>query len=148
MGHGKTRVLVQAGVVNALANVVLNLAFIPRAGLGWGVAGAAAATMLSNLAAYATLRSHARKEFGTPWVGASTWRVCAAAAAVGLLWWQALHRLPGTFDRVWELGLWGLVGLAGYLALLAILGGLGRKDLGLLRRAGHPKALWLELRGR
>lgn len=148
MGHGQTRILVQVGVVNAVANVALNLAFIPRAGLGWGAAGAAAATLLSNVLAYAILRRRARKDFGTPWVGAATWRACAAAALVAVALWQALRHWPGTFDRVWELGAWGVAGLLLYVGLLALLGGLERRDLDLVRRAAHPRALWHELRGR
>lgn len=148
MGHGQTRVLVQAGVVNAAANLVLNLVFIPQAGLGWGIEGAAFATLLSNLLAYAVLRRRAGRDFGTPWLDGPQWRAFLAAGAVAIAWWQALLRWPAAIDRAWELLAWGLAGALAYVAILALLGGLERRDLDLLRRAAHPRALWQELRGR
>lgn len=147
MGRGRTRLLLEAGALNAVLNVILNLAFIPKAGLGLAATGAAAATFCSGLSAYAYLRGRARREFGIPWVGLATVRVTIAGAAVGVLWWQLAIRWPWAIDRVWELGAWSLAGLGVYLLALLVTGGLERHDLELVRRAAHPRALWHELRG-
>lgn len=148
MGHGQTRVLVQGGALNALVNVALNSLFIPKAFLGWGPAGAAAATLASNLAAYGYLRYRASQAFQTPWRPVEALRIAWSAAAVATGWLVLQQGWPQMVDRVWELAAWGLVGSLAYLALLVLLGGLGGKDLVFLRRSIHPKALWNELRGR
>lgn len=148
MGHGNTRVLVQAGVVNAVVNVVLNLVFIPKSGLGWGPAGAAAATLLSNLTAYAVLRLRASQSFGTPSALVDTLRILASAASVALGWSLLQRSWPHLVDRVWELAAWGFTGTMVYLALLTMVGGFGKADVAFLRRSIHPVALWHELRGR
>ncbi|MEK6976518.1 MAG: oligosaccharide flippase family protein [Candidatus Thermoplasmatota archaeon] len=148
MGHGRTRILVQAGLLNAVANVALNLAFIPRFGLGLGAVGAAGATLISNLLAYAWLRRNGRREFAIPWIGTPAARVGLAASGVAIVWWQASVRWPSSMDRVWELAGWGLAGTIVYAALLVALRALEAKDLDLLRKAAHPRALWHELRGR
>lgn len=148
MGHGETRILVIAGLVNALVNVALNLIFIPRAGLGWGPAGAAAATALSNLTAWLVLRGHANRRFGTTWLDAPIARTAAAATLVGAGWWQAATWWPEWFLRVWHLGFWGIAGGLAYLGLLALLGGIRRADIQFLRRSLQPFELLRELRGR
>lgn len=148
MGHGRARVLVVSGAVNAVANAALNLLFIPQALLGWGAAGAGAATLASNALAYVVLRRQAHRDFAVPWATASQARVLAAAGAVGLLWWQAAVRWPATLQRVWGLGAWGLAGLAAYLVLLVALRALTKDDVALVRSAAHPAALLRELRGK
>ena len=148
MGRGRTRLLLQAGAINAVVNVILNLAFIPRAGLGLGATGAAAATLVSGFLSYAYLRARARHEFRMPWASVASLRIVAAGALVGVLWWRLARAWPEAIDRAWELVGWGLAGFVAYVVALAAIGGFQRQDLELVRRAAHPRALWHELRGR
>lgn len=148
MGHGRARVLVVSGAVNAIANAALNLLFIPKALLGWGVAGAGAATFASNLLAYAYLRAQAHRAFGVPWVTASQVRIAVAGTLLGLAWWQAAVHWPATMVRVWGLAAWGAVGVVAYLVLLWALRAFTRDDLRLIHAAAHPAALLRELRGK
>lgn len=148
MGHGLTRPVVVAGVVNAVANAVLNLVLIPRSLAGLATAGAALATLASHLLAYVVLRRRGRSAFGMSWLPPAALRILAAAAVAGGLVWQAAVRMPQAMDRVWELGAWATLGLALYLAILTALRGVTRDDLAFLRAAAHPVGLWRELRGK
>jgi len=148
LAHGRPRLLVQSSAFNAMANVALNLWFIPPAGLGMGPAGAALATLVSTALSYAYLRWRSRREFGAPWLPMSHVRAGVAAAIVGAGWAWLARAAPGLFARAWQLLGWGLLGGALYLALLGALGELTRKDAAFLRRAAHPAALLAELRGR
>ncbi|MHB1262546.1 MAG: oligosaccharide flippase family protein [Thermoplasmatota archaeon] len=146
---GSLPLLVRATTINAVGNVVLNLLLIPPWGLGMGPSGAALATLLSTVASYAFLRFHGRRLHGIPWTDSHQLRIAAAGVAVASFW-VAARRLAGAaaFDRIWELGAWGLAGAALYALLLLALRELRGGDLEFVRKVAHPRLLLAELRQR
>jgi peptidoglycan biosynthesis protein MviN/MurJ (putative lipid II flippase) len=148
MGAGQTRFLVRSASLNAGANVVLNLLFVPPAMMGLGPTGAALATLVSTFLSYLYVRAMSRRLHGIPWVALHQLRILVAGAAVGVGWWVAAQSLPDAFLRAWQLAAWGLLGGAAYFLLLAVLGELRRDDVGFLRGAAHPGRMMAEWRGR
>ena len=149
MGRGQTGLLVRSAGLNVGLNVLLNVVLIPPQMLGWGPAGAATATLLSTGLSYAYMRKQSRAHHGLPWVDAGQVRILAAGAAATAFWWSArVWAGAAWFDRVWELGLWGVAGLGVYVAVLAVAGELHAHDLAFLRKVAHPRSLLAELRGR
>ena len=148
MGHGLTRVALVAGLANAASNVAFNLVLVPPALLAWGPAGAAAATLASNVLAYLVLAAHARARLGGHLLPSRLPGIALAAAAVGVLWWQVATRWPQAVDRVWELGAVGAAGVGVYAALLAALRIMRPDDIAWLRQTLHPRRVAAELRGR
>jgi O-antigen/teichoic acid export membrane protein len=149
MGLGRSSPLLVCSLISAGLNVPLNLWFIPDWGLGLGAAGAALATLLSTLVAFAYLRVVLRRKFGTPLWDPVLARMAVAGTGAGLLWWGALRWAgPAAFDRFWKLGLWGVAGTAVFALLAAGLGMLRRDDVQAFRRLASPRGLWRELSGR
>lgn len=149
MGEGRLAILARAGALNVLLNIALNLAFIPKQGLGLGPTGAAIATVASTSLSYAYLRWTSHRAYGIPWASADQLRIGASGVVAAAFWLLVRWRLgPAWFDRVWELGCWGVAGVAVYGVALALLGGLRARDLRFLGHIGHPGRLLAELRGR
>jgi O-antigen/teichoic acid export membrane protein len=150
IGHGRSRLLLRVGALNAAANVALNLWLVPAgAGRpGWGIAGAAVATLLSNALAYVALRREAARSFGTPPATRVQAAIALAAGLVAAGLALAHSAQPGWFARAWQLALWGVASAAAYAGLLAALRAVTRADLDWLRELVHPGELWRELRAR
>lgn len=148
LGAGQASILVRSSALNAVANVVLNLAFIPTWGLGLGPTGAALATLASTALSYLYIRARSHALHGVPWVAWHQVRTLLAGAIVGVGWWMAAHAMPDLFLRAWQLAAWGLAGGATYLGLLAAFGELHAKDLAFLRLVAHPGHMLAALRGR
>lgn len=149
MAAGDVRLLMRATALNAGGNVLLNLLFIPEAGLGLGPTGAALATLLSTMAMYAYLRVVAHRRLGLAWTSATQVRILSAGLLLVAAWLAARDLAgPEAFARAWHLAGWGLAGLALDVAALLALRELHARDLEFLRKVAHPSALLAELRGR
>jgi O-antigen/teichoic acid export membrane protein len=149
MGTGQTSMLMRAGALNAGGNVLLNLVLVPPQALGLGPSGAALATLLSTSAAYVYLVARSRRHHPMPLLTSHQARILLAGAVAWAVWAAARHLAgPAAFDRVWELGAWGLAGAAAYLGALLAMREIQPEDRAFLHKAAHPKALLDELRGR
>jgi O-antigen/teichoic acid export membrane protein len=150
IGHGRSRLLLQVGALNAAVNVALNLWLVPAGGwgLGWGIVGASVATLLSNALAYAVLRRQARRDFGTPVATRAQVAILLAAGAVAASLALAHAAQPLWFARAWQMAAWGAAAAAAYAGLLAALRAITAADVAWLRDLVHPGELWRELRAR
>lgn len=113
----RTGLMLVLVLVCTAVNIVLNLLFVPR----FGYAGAAWTTLISyslypGMIYFATRRH-------VPWF--IPWRTLlrsgAGAAATGILWWLAAHRMPGATGWPGLLG-FGLAGMTVYTLVLAVTG--------------------------
>lgn len=138
MGEGHLRPLIVAGVLATTLNAAMDLVLVPRALLGWGAPGAAAATLIATAASYAYLRLWVRRHHATPIWHAHVGRILACAAAVGVAWWAAGTYLPGpALDRSWKLLVVGLLGLAAYTGALVAAREMTSDDLAPFRAVGR-----------
>lgn len=146
MAEGRLRPLLMVAALGAALDLVLNLLLVPPSLGGLGANGAAATTFASGVACYAYLRLWSHRTHGTALWGVHLWRVLAAAAVTGLLWWSAGRLFPATLlDHAWELLVAGILGLFAYAGFLVLLGELGREDWSVLRRLVRPRS-WLDPR--
>ncbi|HUR26157.1 MAG TPA: oligosaccharide flippase family protein [Candidatus Thermoplasmatota archaeon] len=149
MAAGHTTLMVRAGALNAVGNVLLNLLLIPTTLGGMGPTGAGLATLLATLLAYLYVRWQGRLHYGIPLMSLPQVRILVAGLAAGAFWVLAARfSSAGAFDRSWELGAWGVGGALVYGVALALLGELRREDREFLRKVTHPRELLAEIRGR
>lgn len=134
MAEGRARTLLIVAAIGAGVVVVLNLVLVPHALLGFGAAGAAAATFVAGLACYAYLRHWSYQTHGTALWGVHLWRVLVAAGLTGALWWAAGRVVPHLLQYAWQLLVIGLAGLILYVLLLALLREVGRDDWQMVSR--------------
>ncbi len=154
MAGGHAKLILQAAMLNVGINIALNLVLIPThigpvqlAGLG--PAGAAIATAVSTLAAYAHNRWHAHRIYDLPLADRVQAKMLGAALALGGAW-EAMRRwLPAAAtDRFYEMALVGVVGGVLYVGLLWVLKVFRRDELERVRDAIGLRGLLQEVRGR
>lgn len=138
IGEGQDRTVVAAGVLNAVLNITLNLAFVPPQGLALGAQGAAMATFLSTGIALGYLAWRTRLSTIRSFAIDHSPKILLAAFIVGLGWWAAGNWLPQFTDQSLELLAWGILGLVVYGGLARLFGLLGDKELALVSRFLRP----------
>ncbi len=154
MAGGHARLILHAATINVGANILLNLVLIPTSlgpipTAGLGPEGAAIATAISTLLAFAHNRWHAHRHYDMPlWDRVQT-KMLLAATVLGATWWALADMLPPTAtDRFYEMALIGLLGMVLYVLLLFVLRVFGERERDMLRRAINPAGLLREVRGR
>ncbi len=144
LGYEKPAKVAISGAITMVANVALNLLFVPTSILGvpllgMGATGAAWATVIAAFLGIAYAAVHAHRCVGGSYQPASFIKHLLAAGAMH----ASIHFLRptsilGGMDRWWELLGGGFVGAAVYAGALILMRELGRKDWLLLLDIFHP----------
>jgi O-antigen/teichoic acid export membrane protein len=139
LAMGNTRFIMLTAISVAVLNIFLNYAFIKE--LGLGIAGAAAASLVSYMTAntissIALYRWHRMHPFTIQYL-----RPVAGAAVMGILLYAAAKSLPLSF---WMLPLYLALFVGGYAAALLITRSIEREDVVLFEAVSAKTGLRME----
>lgn len=145
-GFDRPHIAMWVGGSAVLLNMALNLVFIPDSlfgvpMLGLKAPGAALASLIAQTVAFVGMGIAASRMTGRTHLGLATSKHVTAALVMAGLLHLAHEPLLGSVDRIWELGMAGLLAGVLYLGLLVLMREVTRKDLLLGLDILHPRKL-------